>query len=65
MAITLEKCGEIKMNHWLKDNLSVANIVAGIAKIIYKHKKTLQNTWQNEENKRKRILTEDKSKSRI
>jgi len=33
MAIALEKCGEIKMNHWLKDNLSVANIVAGIAKL--------------------------------
>jgi len=32
MAITLEKRGIIKINHWLKDNLSVANMVAGIAK---------------------------------
>jgi len=60
MAIALEKCGTIKINHWLKDNLSVANIVAGIAKI-YKHKKKgLQNTWQNEERKRKKILSEKK-----
>jgi len=59
MAIALEKRGIIKTNHWLKDNLSVANIVAGIAKI-YKHKKRLQNTWQNEERKRKQILLEKK-----
>ena len=33
MAITLELCDKIRINHWLKRNLLVVNVVAGIAKL--------------------------------
>jgi len=56
MAITLKLCYKIKINHCLKENLFVANIVAGIVNITIKSYKTLAK----QRNQRKNIEAQER-----
>ena len=58
MAITLKSCYKIKINHCLKGNLFVANIVAGIENINFKSCKTLAKG----RNRRKNIKAQERIK---